>query len=714
MGDEAGDQTSSAFSSKFKAGLAIAGVAAGAALFKGITDALGAEDVAARIEGQLGVTPERASELGGIASGLYRDAWGDSLGEVADAVVAVEQSLGTGLDGAGIDRVTEKALAFADTFDTDVAGAVNAAGELISSGLVADADGAFDLLTAGFQEMPVAIRDELIEASNEYGTFFAQLGLSGEEAFGLLADAGENGVYGIDKTGDALKELTIRSTDMSAASVAAFEAAGLSADDMAAAILEGGPAAREATEAIAEGLLGIEDPVARSNAAIALFGTPLEDLGTEQIPDFLASLADLGGGMIDSAGASEALVETMGSTNSAKLEAFKRKALGGIADVLANQVIPAVEWFVRIVSDNLPLILAVGAGIAAAVVPAFIAWAVAATPAAVATLAAAAPMIALGVAIGALVAGFILAYRNVGWFRAAVDAVVSFMRDTAWPILQDVARVVGQVLVGAFEVASAIVMAHVAVLRTLWRWAQQVWDRTEGFRGFLVSAFTAGVGVARSAIDNFVGAFRTAWRWAQQVWDRTEGLRGFLVGLFVAGVDIGKGAVDDLVGAFRAVWRWVKSAWDRGVDFVSFLQGAFSIGIGVGKRVLEDIKDVFVDVRDAVQWVIDKVESLVSWIGKIDLGILGDAASAVGGLVGKIPGLARGGFLPAGQLAVVGEEGPELVAFGRDARVFSNPDSVAIADRSTGGGSTVVVNNHRSAAGPTEISRGIRMARLSS
>jgi hypothetical protein len=332
----------------------------------------------------------------------------------------------------------------------------------------------------------------------------------------------------------------------------------------------------------------------------------------------------------------------------------------------------------------------------------------------VATLAAAAQMIALGLAIGALVAGFILAYQNVGWFRAAVDATVSFLTDTAWPILQQVARVVGQVLVAAFEVASAVVMAHVAVLRTLWRWAQQVWDRTEGFRGFLVSAFRAGVGVARSAVDNFVGAFRTAWRWAQQVWDRTEGLRGFLAGLFVAGVDIGRGAVDDLVGAFRAVWRWVKSAWDRGVDFVSFLQGAFSIGIGVGKRVLEDIKDVFVDVRDAVQWVIDKVESLVSWIGKIDLGILGDAASAVGGLVGKIPGLARGGFLPSGQLAVVGEEGPELVAFGRDARVFSNPDSLAIADRSVGTGGTVVVNNHRSAAGPAEISRGIRMARLTS
>ena len=53
-----------------------------------------------------------------------------------------------------------------------------------------------------------------------------------------------------------------------------------------------------------------------------------------------------------------------------------------------------------------------------------------------------------------------------------------------------------------------------------------------------------------------------------------------------------------------------------------------------------------------------------------------------GGFAGAFQG---GGFARRGQFALVGEAGPELVAFGRDAQVFSNRDSRAIA----GGGMTL-------------------------
>ncbi len=86
-------------------GMQFAGIAAAAALTKGFIDALGAEDIRASMEAQLGVSPERAAELGAISSGLYRDAWGDSLAEVGNAVVAVEASLADAL-GAGRWRVS--------------------------------------------------------------------------------------------------------------------------------------------------------------------------------------------------------------------------------------------------------------------------------------------------------------------------------------------------------------------------------------------------------------------------------------------------------------------------------------------------------------------------------------------------------------------------------------------------------------------------------
>ena len=59
---------------------------------------------------------------------------------------------------------------------------------------------------------------------------FGALGLSGEEAYAILGQADDQ--FELDKTGDALKELSIRATDMSTASVEAYEAMGLFAPNV--------------------------------------------------------------------------------------------------------------------------------------------------------------------------------------------------------------------------------------------------------------------------------------------------------------------------------------------------------------------------------------------------------------------------------------------------------------------------------------------------
>ena len=719
--------------------------AAGGLMAKGFFDALDAGSQAAKIEGALGITPERAAELGGIASGLYRDAWGTSLGEVTDAVIAAESTLAENLGASGIDGATEKALAFAQTFDTDVTGAIDAAGQAVESGLAANSDEAFDLLVSAFQQAPAAMRDEIAEASNEYGGFFTALGLSGEEAFGLLASAADSGVYGIDKTGDALKELSIRATDMSTASVDAFSAAGLNAEDMAAAFLEGGDTARGALDDTIEGLLGIEDPVERSNAAIALFGTPLEDLGTTEIPEFLESLQDMGAGLGDVEGAAGRMVDSVGDTPAAKLEAFKRRALGGLADFAANTLVPAFDKFAdwgnrnwptiratvtnaadRIrgalepiadalarslgwLIDNRPILIGAGVAIGAIMVGAFGAWAIAAGAAALATIAATWPIIAIGVAIAALVAGVIYAYTEWDWFRETVDAVASFMTDTLWPIIKTVTRAVGRFLVAAVQIAIDVFGALVGAARAVWRWMQQVWDRTAGFRSFLAGAFVAGVNAARNVLDVYVAIYRTAWRWAKSLWDRTEGLRGFLAGAFKVGVDIAKTAVGALWLAFNRAWRWAKTLWDRTEGLRSFLSGAFKTGIDIATGVVDEIKTAFDNVAAAVQWVIDKIESMIGWIDKIpkpDLGFL--------------PGFAKGGQT-AGGAFIAGEEGPEIVftsrrhyvATAQETRQMLHAGSdLKSATTGGGGGDMVTINHYGQTVTPATISQGLRMARM--
>ena len=118
-----------------------------------------------------------------------------------------------------------------------------------------------------------------MDAVDEYGPFMNSLGIKGEAAMTLLADSAEKGMFGIDKTGDAVKEFGIRATDMSKTSGVAFEQIGLDQEKMAAALLKGGDTGKEAFQTIIDGILSIKDPTEQSQAALALFGLGLIGLG---------------------------------------------------------------------------------------------------------------------------------------------------------------------------------------------------------------------------------------------------------------------------------------------------------------------------------------------------------------------------------------------------------------------------------------------------
>lgn len=320
----------------------VAGVAAAAAVGTGFASALGQGRSTDRLAASLGLDPAQSAAAGAVAGELYADAYGESFDDVTTAVDAVMSTM-RDLDPEEVERVTAATLDLASAFGLDTVRAASSAGIAISSGLARDADHAVDLMAAAMQRMPAHMREELLEATDEYGPFLAQLGLSGEEAFGLLASASEGGMYSLDKTGDSLKELTIRATDMSAASVTAYEAAGLSADDMAARFLAGGDSARGATNDLIAGLLGIEDPVLQANSAIALFGTPIEDLSVSEIPEFLASLSSMETSLGDVGGSAVALGDTLNDNAATRIEQFKRETLGGLSSFIGDTLIPQIE-----------------------------------------------------------------------------------------------------------------------------------------------------------------------------------------------------------------------------------------------------------------------------------------------------------------------------------------------------------------------------------
>lgn len=337
LGDSSGvDRVFSAF--KDNAGKA---AAAAAAAFAGqqIGDALAANVNADRVNRELnaalGATPAQAETWGAAAGALYRDAYGENLEQVSGAVESVVSSIGGMREAsqADLEEVTAAAMNVAQAFELDVGEAATTAGLMVQNGLADNAMQAFDLMTASLQQVPEALRGEVMDATNEYAQYFSQLGLDGEQSMGLLVAASANGQYAIDKTGDALKELTIRGTDMSTASQAAYGAAGLSATDMAAKLTAGGEQGAEALGQIASGLLGINDPTEQANAAIALFGTPLEDIGTDKIPAFLESLGAAQTGLGDTAGAAQAMGDTLNGSPAQAAESWRRNMQGWVQDL---------------------------------------------------------------------------------------------------------------------------------------------------------------------------------------------------------------------------------------------------------------------------------------------------------------------------------------------------------------------------------------------
>lgn len=246
------------------------------------------------IAAQSGESADRGAQYAQIVREIRTDGVSTSFEEIGTAVAAARSTLGAlgATSDEELDSAARKALNLAQVMGIDVSEAMQMVGVMLQNKLAKNSDQAFDLVTAGLQKVSSQMRGEIPEILQEYSTHFRSMGYSGEEAISLLVKQAAQGKFALDKTGDAIKEFSIRGSDMSKASQEAYASIGLNAGKMSTAIAKGGSDARQALTKTAKGLLAIKDPAARANAAIALFGTPIEDLAIDQIPNFLKALAD--------------------------------------------------------------------------------------------------------------------------------------------------------------------------------------------------------------------------------------------------------------------------------------------------------------------------------------------------------------------------------------------------------------------------------------
>lgn len=520
---------------KFKDVAGKAGALAGAGLTAGLVGAVNADGAKRKLAAGLGLTGPEAQKAGQIAGNLYTSGLGDSMTDVTGAVDAVASSLAdiSTNGGADVERLSTKALTLAKTFDTDVAGAASTAGILMKSGLAKDADQAFDLIAGGMQKVPAAMRDEVLPVMDEYSKHFGALGIDGETAMGMIVAASEEGAIGMDKMGDALKEFTIRGTDMSKSTEDVYKTLGLNTEQMTNDLLAGGDTAEQAMGKIVHGLQSIQDPGEQAAAAVALFGTPLEDLGTNQIPGFLGMIDPMGDAFDSMDGSMQGLADTMNTGPSVAFEQLKRTAMDSFIQIgaaalpilepilgllvqfapilgplaLGIAAVAAVTWVVNAAQTAYTAALAIGRGAIMVASAAQWAWNAAMT---------ANPIGIVIMLIAGLVAGVIWAYNNVEWFRDAMNAmgavavsvwetlvswvqvVIGWLDDLLAPIggIEGAMDAVGAVGRAAFDGVSGAIQGVIGWIKSAIGWVKDLFS-------FEMPGWMKSAG---GAIGNFFGA----------------------------------------------------------------------------------------------------------------------------------------------------------------------------------------------------------------
>ena len=311
----------------------LAGAAIVGGLFvKGFLDGMEDERLNDKLAAQLGLSEEQAETASRVATDVYREAWGESLGEVNDAIKGIENSLGglSNFSETETRGMVEDALTIADVWDQDVNEVIRAAGALFDSGLAQSADEAFDIISTGLQE-GVDINGDFLDTLFEYSTFFDEAGISAERMLAGLVEGTGAGMMGVDKVGDAVKEMSLKVQENTEPIQQALEDVGLDADAVADAFAKGGDFAGEATAQILEGLANMEDPLDQHNAAVTLLGTPYEDLGAvgaEVLDALVNGTLDL----VDT----QAIADTAYDNTATAVEEFKRRGAGAVQDFVGS------------------------------------------------------------------------------------------------------------------------------------------------------------------------------------------------------------------------------------------------------------------------------------------------------------------------------------------------------------------------------------------
>lgn len=564
---------------------------------------------------------------------VYKDNFGESINDVAEAMATVNQNMSY-LDDSALQKCTEYAYTLSDTFGVDVAESTRAADSLIKNYGVSARE-AFNLMTQGMQS-GLNFSDELFDNIDEYSVQFKKLGLDAEDMFSVFANGAQNGAFNLDKIGDAVKEFSIRAIDGSDTTKQGFEALGMNADEMAQKFGAGGKTAKEAFNEVIEGLASMDDPVAQSAAGVNLFGTMWEDLG----PQVITSMSTASDAIDKSRESVEGLVNVKYDTLSGALGGLWRTIQVDVLQPIGNQLIPYVTKGISAIQKFTDKWNKLGPTTQKTVVK-------------FAAVAASVGPVLMG--FGKISTGISTMISNFGKIGGAITRLTGASGFSG----------IAKIMTGPFGIAAAAVAAAAILIYKNWDRIAPILQKIEQrFADFwktvqpqLEPFINLVKEVASYLKETLEPVFKIVWKaagdYVVKFFDDVSVIIDGVLGVF-------EGVITFLTGVFQGNWE---KAWNGIVQAVGSIFGT-----------LESL------VKTPLNAVINLVNKAIGAINKISV----DLPSAVGGghigfNIPTIPTLAKGTDYWQGGIVQISEKGGEIVDLPTGSRVYPHDESVRIA-----------------------------------
>ena len=265
-----------------------------------------------------------------------------------------------------------------------------------------------------------------------------------------------------------------------------------------------------------------------------------------------------------------------------------------------------------------------------------------------------------------MAAAWLIAMGPVGWIIAAIIALAALI-FLYWDEISEATTIAWEWIVGILasawewivETATLIWEWIVGIVTTAWDWisetTQNTWDTITGALG---AAWDWIWGIISTVVDWIVNAISTSMNTVSSVWTSVwNGIKNF----------------------FGGIVTWIQRQFTRIVNFAKKLPGRISSAVsGLWDGIKSGLKTV-------LNWIIDQLNSGIGAINSLI-----DGANKVPGVniptIPEIPGLATGGHVIRDGLALVGEEGPELLHMPQGAAVQPLRGPTAPGGGNGGGG----------------------------